>query len=232
MCGVGILFQKKTYTGTNTYRSWSPQRKTADDLIKSLIEENDHRGGQGCGLIISDGKDVVTSKIAEKFTGSLYKFPGAVVPKINKAKVVLAHNRAASSGGAKLEVTHPIDHGTISLIHNGTLRNWEEEFDKPTPASDTVALTKMISERGAKYALEKLQGAMTCMWVDRKDNTVHIHKSGSRSLFYAETDEYVVFASEAWQVYKALDITGNPPKEVLEFPFHLTCHCLQKRERI
>jgi len=70
------------------------------------------------------------------------------VQRLTSPNILIAHARAASKGGAKMENTHPFIANGIALGHNGTVYDLEPpEGTTPKGESDSEVLTILVSER-------------------------------------------------------------------------------------
>jgi predicted glutamine amidotransferase len=72
----------------------------------------------------------------------------ADVHKMSPPNILIAHARAASKGGAKMENTHPFVVDGIALGHNGTVYDVVPPKDmKPKGGTDSEVLAMMVAER-------------------------------------------------------------------------------------
>lgn len=245
MCGVMGLIRQTDSTdlrGKKVYSILSQGATTLEDVVESLMESIDSRGGDGCGITtyglhrINPKGHVVGSqhpvvdfwKTTDRFS-TLTKFKsyqyGSTL--IKNTTAIIGHTRKGSSGGNTLETTHPIMSpcAKIILSHNGTLRNWREKFvGGKIPISDTAAVVETLVAEGAKNTFESLEGPMTCLWINDEDGTYNVHRSEDRPLSYCVVQGHMLFASEAWMLMKALDRCGIDMTGVEILPFPVNTH--------
>ena len=72
----------------------------------------------------------------------------AEIPKLSSPNILIAHARAASAGGAKMENTHPFIVDGMVLGHNGTVYDLgPPKRTKPKGESDSEILAILVAER-------------------------------------------------------------------------------------
>jgi len=70
------------------------------------------------------------------------------VMKLHPPSIVIAHARAASKGGAKMQNTHPFVVGGLVLAHNGTVHGLAPpKGETPKGESDSEVLAMMLAHR-------------------------------------------------------------------------------------
>ena len=192
MCGiVGFIDNKE-------------QRKEVPEYFETLK----HRGDDSYGAIVTTkGKKPYTFK-SLKFTGG----KGSFINQLNASKTgdfILMHNRNSSIGGITLPLAHPITHGDITVIHNGTSRDLFNTYkDEFKTLSDTATATALINSGFQDGELMRiLLKGMGVIFAQHKDGRVLVHIDGNRPLF---TDEArTTIASEPiflgkWYLFKPI----------------------------
>lgn len=151
---------------------------------------------------------------------------------VSKYNVVIGHGRAATIGKNVAQNAHPFKHGDITLVHNGTLRNFTSiksrhklEFDV-----DSEAVCYLINKIGLQETLDEIEGAFALAWWDAKNQTVNFIRNSERPLYYtiSTNNKRLIFASESpTTAYGAFSHKVEKYKEVKEVPtwrhFAISC---------
>ena len=177
-----------------------------------------YRGGDGHGIVLaSDGFQPEVYRGTTWYSDYL-EYGKNLYKEVVAADVVLGHTRKATSGGVNEAATHPIVYKNITLVHNGSLNDWERllPYGIAQPVSDSAAIAWMLSHWGAKKTFETVTGATTCMWIDNDNNTVNIHKHADRHLWWCHVInpnqnnkvKGMFISSEPWMLIAALDKNG------------------------
>jgi hypothetical protein len=148
---------------------------------------------------------------------------------MKEGKLAFSHCRAATKGTVTIENAHPFyiprdrvgqEHETgITLIHNGTLH-----YQSTLPGYgrfdvDSKWLAHCIATYGAEEALAAIDGPISSMWFDSKDNTFNVFTNGERPLAWTQTKGgAVVFNSEAPNLTWMLDRAGEEFDQVQDVP--------------
>ena len=191
-----------------------------------------HRGQEGCGIAVSDGRAVQSYKgrglISEVFHGDeLAKLQG---------NIAIGHVRYSTAGGNTLENVQPllsISHrGTLAMVHNGQivnairLRNEMEDAGSIFQGtSDSEIILHLIRrQKGSllekiKQTARQLDGAFAFLIMS--ENSVYAVRDphGLRPLSYARVQEGYCISSETctYDVINGHDITDVKPGEIVKF---------------
>ena len=177
-----------------------------------------HRGQEGAGIVVSDGKSLKGAKgeglIAEVFTEEMIK--GLT------GNAAIGHVRYATAGGGGYENVQPLlfhsQSGSLALAHNGNLVNvnslkyqLEAQGSIFQTSSDTEVLAHLMKRSGfpdirerAKNALSMLKGAYAFLIMTEDEMLVALDPHGLRPLSLGCLGDAYVVASETC----ALDVVG------------------------
>nr|WP_295975146.1 amidophosphoribosyltransferase [uncultured Bacillus sp.] len=178
-----------------------------------------HRGQEGTGIAVSNGKSVKLVKgeglVTEIFTADAMK-------ELQGGKAAIGHVRYATAGGSGYENVQPLvfrfQTGSLALAHNGNLVNAEQLKSQLEgqgsifqTSSDTEVLAHLIRRGGntpykerVKNALSMLKGAYAFLIMTETEMMVALDPNGMRPLSLARLGDAYVVASETC----AFDVVG------------------------
>jgi glucosamine 6-phosphate synthetase-like amidotransferase/phosphosugar isomerase protein len=121
------------------------------------------------------------------------------------ATEALIHVRDYTKGHPNIEANnHPVCHGPVVGIHNGTIANDDEIFERDgfvraapemTVDSEVIFAVAGVSDDVSR-ALEELRGSMATAWLDeRKEKSVFLARGVGRPLWLGTTRHEAFFAS-------------------------------------
>ncbi|MDQ0201634.1 amidophosphoribosyltransferase [Neobacillus ginsengisoli] len=190
-----------------------------------------HRGQEGTGIVVSDGKTLKGAKgeglVSEIFTSNVMQ------ELIGTAAI--GHVRYATAGGGGYENVQPLlfhsQSGSLALAHNGNLVNanvlkhqLEAQGSIFQTSSDTEVLAHLMKRSGfsdskdrAKNALSMLKGAYAYLIMTETELMVALDPHGLRPLSLGCLGDAYVVASEtcAFDVVGAEYIRDIQPGELL-----------------
>lgn len=125
-------------------------------------------------------------------------------------KVLLGHNRYATSGKVTTRNAHPFDFETVVGVHNGSLRNYTALPGYNKFNVDSEVLYHAIDEMGIERALAKITGAYALVYWDKIEDKMVFIRNGERTLYIAFTDNQkgLMWASEKWMIEGIADRNG------------------------
>ena len=189
-------------------------------MIKMMLLLDQVRGFNSTGIACIDDNDVYTFKKAVHSTDFLEYRTTNDLMDCGKNKAIIGHNRAATKGAVINANSHPFNHGVITGVHNGTLRNQSllkdhKEFDVD---SDNVFYS--IDEIGAEPTIALLDGAFTLVWWNEEADTLNFVRNKERPLMYAYSQDGKSFyyASEKWMLQVAAAKCNVKLGEIVELP--------------
>lgn len=201
MCGlVGYVItdQKVSQIEASRYQKYFGKALYIDTL----------RGSDSTGVARID-TDWVADTYKKAMPGYDYLEHGLAQQFMNEGSqyitALLGHNRAATAGAVNAVNAHPFTHGSITLMHNGTLDTCAGVGNKFDVDSENIcyALSKLDDEKEIVALLEELDGAFALVWYDQDKRTVNFARNDKRPLSFQETGHGWLYASEAWMLQGA-----------------------------
>src|SRR5438093_3478530 len=184
--------------------SLSPASQADRTLVaRALLAGIAERGGDAAGYAYRGGTGRAT--VYKQRTGASALLELIEIPRA--ATQLLVHVRDYTKGHPSLAANnHPVRHGTVVGIHNGTIVNDDElfgrnEIERAAPGmtvdSEIIfALAERSRGRTAR-ALEQLVGSMATAWLDEGRPELLLARGMGRPLCTGVTKDAFFFASTA-----------------------------------
>lgn len=189
MCGLVSVLSKKHYGFT----------KKQIDIFSSLLFVDLLRGDDSTGVFVATNKGEVA--LAKDAVDSLSFLKTSEYGKIcNRAlkegAALIGHNRKATTGVIKDTNAHPfVVDDKVVLVHNGTL--YGDHKKHADVEVDSHAIAHVIHENESlEKALQSLNGAYALIWYDVENQKVNFIRNNMRPLWWMETDDEWIWASE------------------------------------
>lgn len=201
MCGiVGVLSFGQFSIG------WRERKIFQEMLIADAL-----RGTDGTGAFIVDDSGVCRNLKIGSVPYDLLNAPewkrfDDPYPTYNannpKDLFLVGHNRAASVGSVTTKNAHPFVHGSVTMVHNGTLREYSKLPRMSTFDVDSEALCHGISKLGIREAIQNSYGAWAIVSYDEDTRQIQLVRNSQRPLAMAidGQDNIVYFASEPYML--------------------------------
>lgn len=194
-------------------------------VFRDLLIADMVRGMDGTGIIRVDRSGNALWRKVKGTPVDLFRTKGTAAWFSKSApdcdRLLIGHNRFATSTNKDNDNAHPFQTGDITLVHNGNFTNIKELLPEATYPVDSEGLCAAISAMGAQKTFEKATGAFSVVFYDAKDKTLNFYRNYQRPMFitWDQTNKVVIFASEKKMVEWALD--RNNLFDIKELPHEL-----------
>ena len=190
MCGLVLVVNKNHYGFS----------KEQCEVFSTLLYMSGHfRGRDGTGVVVVDNlgnpslakaNQTVDGFICTKEYDELDK------KAFQKGWLMYGHNRAATRGVINDVNCHPfVIDDNIILVHNGTFHGDHTLLKKTDVDSEALAHTIATTDT-VENALRKINAAYALMWYNVEQRTMNVIRNSSRPLWYMETSDSYIYASE------------------------------------
>lgn len=176
------------------------------DEFWNMLVVDSLRGAHSTGAFLVPRDKEVNETDIVKVVGNPYELLGysntySFLTKMHtKGGVVVGHNRYATRGAVNAKNAHPFDEEHITLVHNGTLTNFDELKKKyPDADVDSQLVAQMFAAEGVEETIQQINGAFVFVWFNKDDGTLNFVRNTQRPLSLAlyQNRNFLVFASEA-----------------------------------
>lgn len=178
---VGLVFRREIPTD-----ALCDLRRVAEVGIVPEQKERGHTDGWGMVSFTNGSPHYVGRSDRAMHLDPSFDAALTDVQKLPSPNILIAHARAASKGGAKMENTHPFVIGGLVLAHNGTVYDLgPPKGVVPKGESDSELLALMLAERYAEK--RDLERALTSLIIEeigrRKFSAAVLLVSDGKTLF-------------------------------------------------
>ena len=166
-------------------------------LIPDMLAVGSIRGQHASGIMkIENGK---CSWIKDAVSGWKFiqrKDFDKFMVGIGHVPFVVGHNRWATRGEITIKNAHPFECAHICLVHNGTVAQVSELYDKSLDV-DSHMIAKNIAEKGIESTKNNLWGAFSLVWYDSNRKTLNFLRNQERPMWFIHTKQKaILFCSE------------------------------------
>lgn len=193
-------------------------------VFLGMLLLNSFRGAHSTGVagILKSGDVDVMKVLGHPFELNKWKAAEEFYGRLEKRYWgLIGHGRLATQGEIKIQNAHPFWHKGLTLVHNGTLSNFETlQKDLGTSFEvDSELVCYMVSEFGLEEALKHIRGAYTLVFADSRDNSINMVRNHERPLVVGTYNypDRLAFASER-HVLKWAAEKGHSMKEIADLP--------------
>lgn len=136
-------------------------------------------------------------------------------------RILVGHNRKASTGGVSNENAHPFAFGPIVLVHNGIVDNFRslvhhKERTKHNVDVDSHAIALLFARNDPIKVIPEIRGAFVFIWYNAAEKKLFFVRNTERPLSLVESEEGIYFASEKGMLRWLLRRRSNNT-EIAEF---------------
>jgi len=194
MCGIVGLVTKST-NGCTAFQ----QELFAEMLVCDAI-----RGEDSTGIFAVNNSGNVTYIKLASHPFNLLKTSEYLTLKQdswNSGRILVGHNRKASSGAISNENAHPFAFGPIVLVHNGFIDNFRslvhhKEREKNNIEVDSHALTSLLARNDPMKIIPELKGAFVIIWYNATEKKLYFVRNTERPFSLVDINDGIYFASE------------------------------------
>jgi hypothetical protein len=192
-----------------------------EKVMRTLLVLDSLRGEDSTGLAcVAKYSQVV--KMAKQVGDPFQLFDHKTFDKVFSGlqRVMIGHNRYATTGMVNRNNAHPFENDTIVGAHNGTLTTKHLLADPRNYTVDSENLYHHFDKHGVRDALKYMGGAWALTWWDKEAETINLLRNKERPLYvaFSEDEKCFFWASEDWMLEVALGRHGIKHKTIELIP--------------
>lgn len=181
----------------------------AKKMFTDLVRIDTIRGPHSTG-VLSVGLDNKVASLKKAVDGTTFtdmKRYDKFLSSNLTPRLLLGHNRWATTGAINDVNAHPFNHGSTHLVHNGSLRLWQDLHMSDTTDVDSEAVCFQVAKTGIIDTVSKLEGAFTLAHYDEKEQEFNLIRNDERPMWigFIRGLDLTVFASEPAMIQMAVD---------------------------
>lgn len=197
-----------------------------EKVLKTLLILDSLRGEDSTGVAFVrkwDAEVTVAKQLGSPF--ELFEDRTFIKAQRTFNRVMMGHNRYATSGGVTKSGAHPFEFDTLVGAHNGTLNSRFRLDDDKDFKVDSQALYHNIEKNGLKETIKRLGGAgnaWSLTWWNKEEESLNFLRNAERPMFLcmSKDGKAIFWASEYWMLDVALMKHGIARNEILATQEH------------
>lgn len=188
------------------------------DIFEEMLYASGLRGMDSTGVFSVSQKNQIT--IAKQAanpgifiqTDSFKKFKSDMV---SKGRIIVGHNRAATSGDITSKNAHPFMDRQIVLVHNGNISN-AKALNKEVEVDSQSIITALADAATPIEGINKLFGAWAIVWYNREKKKLYFSRNKERPLYKLIAKDFIYLASEEKMLDWILERNFEFPEEEIK----------------
>ena len=170
------------------------------DVFKDLLKLDTIRGVHSTGMLTVDNFNNVNvfKKSVDGITFTDLKRYDRTINRVTNPRLLLGHNRAATTGRVNDANAHPFSDGGTHLVHNGTLVSYNSLHKSSETNVDSEAICYQVEHTGIIDTVSKLNGAFALASYNERTRQLSIIRNSQRPMCLAKVKgkDVTIFASE------------------------------------
>ena len=182
MCGIVTVFKNANLSFAN------------DTIVRNVMEQLTYvgalRGWDSTGMFarVPDQPVSMYKRNLQPSDFLQLKETAKLLQSSNRSRFLVVHSRAATKGSVTTDNAHPFQHGSLTGVHNGTLRSWAN-LTTESFSTDSEHIYHALSKNTFEDVLQKLNGAFTLIWYDDSTNHMHVIRNNERPFTFIKVKE-------------------------------------------
>lgn len=173
-----------------------------EKMVRTMLVLDTVRGEDSTGVAIIPriGDITVAKELGNPY--ELFESRKYIAGMRKANRVIIGHNRFATSGGVSRHTAHPFDFESLVGCHNGTLTNKWRLDDASFFKVDSENLYHHMEKNGLRALLDIMEGAWALVWWNKENETLNFLRNKERPFYMAPNKEgtCVFWASEEWML--------------------------------